>query len=75
MSQPPAHLLVPFLTPKEVQSRFQSLGIRYSVAYWRTAMQECPLSIKRGRFIRWADLWEWWSAHPDWSPKRRKKHT
>lgn len=61
-----------FITPKEVQSLFESNGLHYHVRYWRAAMKLCPEAIKGGRFVRWSDIWSWWMLNPDFVPYSRK---
>jgi hypothetical protein len=61
-----------FITPKEVQSKFEELGICYHVRYWRFAIKACPQSVKDGRFVKWSDIWTWWMMNPDFVPYSRK---
>jgi len=61
-----------FITPKEVQSKFEEVGICYHVRYWRFAIKKCPEAIKGGRFVRYSDIWSWWMLNPDFVPYSRK---
>jgi len=65
----------PYLTPKEVQARMEEHNVYRIVPYWRRAMRACPASIRRGRYVRFTALWEWWLLNPDWvdRPRRRER--